>query len=51
MPLRDGVTVEIARAGELDEPYRRPLDADTEILDARCAYQLGLVHVSLLETA
>ncbi len=32
--LRDGVTVEIARAGDLgEEPYQHPSDADTEILD------------------
>lgn len=32
-PLRDGVTVEVARVSDLDEPYYHPLDADTEIID------------------
>jgi DNA-binding IclR family transcriptional regulator len=31
--LHENVTLEIARARELDEPYRHPSDADTEILD------------------
>jgi rRNA-processing protein FCF1 len=31
--VRDGVTVEIARPVALDEAYRHPADADTEVLD------------------